>query len=293
MFDNTKYFPHSLDSYHPSQSVVSEETEPDNPVTTEMVFYPKCDELLPGDPISEATDGSEPFTPQLMIIYEDGDLNSALHYLVESVQNPFQPNAFAMVLVEEKIRNEVVDRIKSKMRPLCEFVVEHPKFQATMGKIGSLNVETIVAEPKRVAPPLVSPVLVCEATHHKLGDAPTGVVTFHSFRNNLEAIKICQRETLSFKSVCCWDETMNGTYDIVAALKCPHFFINCCNVTLAPIIGKLKAKENWVAIAGGLHYETVTIYEQAKVIVFPIGDAIVASPVSPAKEEEPISFLDA
>lgn len=109
MFDTTKYFPRSVDSEHPSQSEHNESLSQDHVVTYDMVHNPEG--RSPDHSVIEMTSEADRHighdvtsSPQLMIIFEEGDINSALHFIIESVHNPFASNAVAMVLVEEKIR---------------------------------------------------------------------------------------------------------------------------------------------------------------------------------------------
>lgn len=309
MYDGTKYFARSLDSYHPSQSEVSAETEPDNPIKYGMVFNPTCDEELTDSAETSVLGESEgtgsqtskenaeaekltrkiPYEPQIMIIYEAGDIHSALHCLIDSAQNPFERNAIAMVFIEEKIIDEVVQKILSKLKPLSDLATQHQNFWDSVEYIKTSELKTVTVSDDGER---TFPVFVYDVTHEKLGNEQTGVITLHSFTKNEEVIDKYQMETLPFKSVCLWNETLDGVYEIVAALKCPHFYINCCNANLDPIQNSLNAGKNDVVFEDGFHYETITIYTLFKLIVFPIGDAIVAKPSAAAKEVEPISFLE-
>ncbi|XP_016963327.1 uncharacterized protein LOC108033498 [Drosophila biarmipes] len=288
MFDTTKYFPRSVDSEHPSQSESTELAPLDNPVKYDMVHN------LEGNSVYSSKEDTEGIqaaaeapssTPQLMIIFEDGDINSALHFLIESVHNPFAPNAVAMVLVEERMREDIINRILPRLHPLSEFVAEHPNYLASLEKCESYN-------HTEVAPPLASPIFVCECNHDVLGNYPTGVITFYTFRNNREAIDICQRETLNFASVSIWNETLEGSYDLVVALNSSNFFLNCSNVNLSPISKHFEAERNHVVIENAFHYETICIYEKFKIIVFPIGELILAGTEDSKEEQSPISFLE-
>ncbi|XP_017032582.1 uncharacterized protein [Drosophila kikkawai] len=307
MFDVTKYFPRSIDSEHPSQSGASEPTPPDNPITHEMVHNLTDDALnidaedVPDDPTGsirslcpteQESPRSSSSAPQLMIIYEDGDINSALHFLIESAHNPFKPNIVAMVLVEEKLREEIVRRILPKLQPLNEVVTEHPSFLESLEKAKALNLELIKAADTDMAPLQSSPVFVCECTHADLGSYPTGVTTFHTFRNNLEAIEICHREALTFDSVSVWNESLDSCYEIVVALDCSHFFLNCIHVPLLPISKQLSTRQNYVAVVNGYHFETLHIYSQFKSIVFPIGELNWPSLDSEEAKPSPIFFLN-
>jgi len=299
MFDTTKYFPRSVDSEHPSQSESEDLAPLDNPVKYDMVHNLEENSPYPNFLTEEAskdkgdTQDAPTSTPQLMIIFEDGDINSALHFLIESVHNPFAPNAVAMVLVEEKIREEIVRRILPKLHPLSEFVAEHPNYLAALEKCESSNLEIIRANNTEVAPPLASPIFVCECNHNVLGNYPTGVITFYTFRNNREAIDICQRETLNFSSVSIWNETLEGSYDLVVALSSSNFFLNCSNVNLSPISQHFEADRNHVVIENAFHYETLCIYNKFKIIVFPVGELILSGTEDSKVEQSPISFLEA
>ncbi|XP_016974850.1 uncharacterized protein LOC108041434 [Drosophila rhopaloa] len=285
MFDTTKYFPRSVDSDHPSQLEPNEPTPFHIPVTYEMVHNlvgnsPDLGGIEVASGGEQDTEDGESVettaaaTPQLMIIFEEGDFNSALHFLIESVHNPSAPNAVAMVLVEEKIREEIVKRIEPRVRPPC--------------KCGASNLEEIKADTSEVAPPRV-----CKCPLKAIGgDYPTGSITFHTFRNSQEAIDICQRETLPFASVSIWNENLDWCYELVVALSSPHFFLNCTNVDLSPISRQLTAKQNYVAVENGFHFESLHIYNQFKVIVFPIGELILPKPENLQEEPEPISFLE-
>ncbi|XP_020809431.1 uncharacterized protein LOC110185088 [Drosophila serrata] len=304
MYDNTKYFPRSIDSEIPDQSEESEATETDYLVRHDMVYNLQgnaLEEDVPDVPSGSlkslgptAPDSQRPSSsePQLIIIYEEGDINSALHFLIESAHNPFRPNAVAMVLVEEKIREEVVRRILTNLQPLSELVTEHPSFLESLRKAEALNLELIKAEDTEAKPFHSYPVFVCECTHDVLGKYPTGVTTFYTFRNNQEAIDICHRQTLTFSAVSVWNESLDGCYEIAVALDCSHFFMNCFNVPLLPISKQLASPQNYVAIHNGYHFETLHIYNQFKSIVFPVGELIWPCLNDEEVEQTPISFLD-
>lgn len=298
MFDTTKYFPRSVDSEHPSQSEHNESLSQDHVVTYDMVLNPEG--RSPDHSVIEMTSEADRHighdvtsSPQLMIIFEEGDISSALHFIIESVHNPFASNAVAMVLVEEKIRGEIVERILSKLHPLSKFVAEHPSYLAALEKCHTSNFNIIRACISEVAPPMASPIFVCDCTHDKLGSYPTGVVTFHTFRNNQEAIAISQCESLAFASVSIWNETLTGCYDLVAALSSSYFFLNCANVDLSPILKPHKAQKNYVVVENGFHFETLRIYDNFKAIVFPIGGQILPDIEDHKEEHAAIFFLEA
>ncbi|KAL7743887.1 hypothetical protein ACLKA6_003114 [Drosophila palustris] len=209
-------------------------------------------------------------SPSLMIVCEDGDLNSALHHLVASLHNPFAENAVATLLIQESVREPFLDRLVEQMKPLDGQVANHPNYVRTLAKLQKLKAETIVGNPKTVSPN-ATPMLVSDLTHNYLGDGPTGVVTMHTFRTPKEATQVNLKETLAYSSVSIWNEKLASAYEVCALLKDETFMINCFNVDLTPIKPSFDANRNDVKIVKGYHYETLTINHQRKIIVFAVG----------------------
>ncbi|KAM8719683.1 hypothetical protein ACLKA7_005847 [Drosophila subpalustris] len=209
-------------------------------------------------------------SPSLMIVCEDGDLNSALHHLVASLHDPFAAHAVATLLIQESVREPFLDRLVEQLQPLDGQVANHPNYVRTLAKLQKLKAETIVGNPKTVSPN-ATPMLVSDLTHNYLGDGPTGVVTMHTFRTPKEATQVNLKETLSYSSVSIWNEKLASAYEVCALLKDDTFMVNCFNVDLTPIKPAFDANRNDVTIAKGYHYETLTINRQRKIIVFAVG----------------------
>ncbi|EDW80350.1 uncharacterized protein Dwil_GK18716 [Drosophila willistoni] len=273
-----------------------------------MIYNLDCEALRPLDEAENNLSGqsvdvqnesqeSRTYSPQLMILYETGDINSALRILIDSLHDPFNATAVATVLIEEGIRQEFEQRVIAQMRTLTDAVSEHPAYMRMLQRLKELNVNTIVAEENEMVPPMASPVLVCDCTHDVLGlgvtDGPTGAITMHTFSSTMQAIEIYQRDTVPYVSSCIWNETLEGSYELVASINCKVFFINCNKVDLSPISRSLKADDTFVVVANGFHYETLRIYEQPKVIIFPIRHQIVNKP-DEKKDDigSTISFLE-
>ncbi|XP_064538153.1 uncharacterized protein LOC135428230 [Drosophila montana] len=291
--------PAKSESSHPSQDAVR--------VTNRMVFNLKCNAdgygerpflpfYAPTPPVSEAGDTDFPdsdplskdtllfnvsdiqanievFCPQLMIIFGQGDINCALYFIIDSLHRPFQSNAFVTLLVEESIRDELVERIRVQMRPLCERVATQSSYRASVKALHDLKLELIVAAKEQVPPPLATPIVVCNGKHNQLGlgPGPTGVLCLHTFRTTNEAIEICRKDSVHFESVSIWNESVEGLYQLAVNIDCTNFFFNCCNVNLSPIIPSHAVNKIDVHIVDRFHYETLQVNDKIKIIVFPIG----------------------
>ncbi|KAH8377240.1 hypothetical protein KR093_004422 [Drosophila rubida] len=174
---------------------------------------------------------------QVMIIFEQGDINSALHFLNKSMDNPFECNTVATVLVEESIRNEFVDRVVEGMRPMALEAAAMLKFRSTLDMLETLNVETIRCNCEY---PEISPVLVFDCQHGQLAVGTTGVICVRTFTEIAEIVDICVKESLLFSTSSLWNESIEDLYQLVVSLNCPTFYFNCCDVSLEPIVKALE-----------------------------------------------------
>lgn len=208
-------------------------------------------------------------SPRLMVLCEDGDINCALHYLVESLHDPFASNSVATLLLQESILKEFEDRMKDRFEPLSSAVSDHPVFVQTLQRLEHLQARTIRGDPKKV-PSNASPVLVFDLSHRHLGKGPTGVITVHTFRTMKEAIGLQSKESLPFTSVSIWNEKLAAAYELVARFSYLIFLLNCFYVDLGPISVAFACNQNSVKIVDGYHYETLTFREKRKVIVHPV-----------------------
>ncbi|XP_020818445.1 uncharacterized protein LOC110191821 [Drosophila serrata] len=209
-------------------------------------------------------------SPRLMILCEDGDINCAIHYLVESLQDPFASNSVATLLLQESILEEFIDRMKDRLEPLSPEISAHPVFVQTLKRLKHLQARTTRGNPKTV-PLNASPVLVYDLCHRHLGKGPTGVITVHTFRTMKEAIELQSKEPLPFTSATIWNEKLAAAYELVARSNILIFLLNCFYVDLDPISLAFTMNQNSVKIADGYHYETLTFRSNRKVIVHPVG----------------------
>lgn len=172
---------------------------------------------------------------QLMIVYDGGDINCALHFLTKSLVNPFACNSVATVLVEERLRDEFVQRVEAQMRPMSPGVTYHPKFRTTLENLEKLKLETIRAKTDY---PDISPILVFDCQHSQLGDGTTGAICLHTFRSTLEVIEICGKDSRLYATTSVWNESIEDLYQLVVSLNCPTFFLiavmSSCNQSLNP-----------------------------------------------------------
>lgn len=205
-----------------------------------------------------------------MIIFEQGDINCALLHLVNSLHDPFADGAVATLLIQENIRESFLKRLKEHMVQLDPKVANHPAYVRTLAKLKELKAETIVGDPETV-PANATPMLVSDLSHNFLGDGPTGVITMHTFRTPKDSTMINQNETLVYSSVSIWNEKVASAYEVCALFKNSIFMINSYNVDLSPIKTAFNENKNEVKIVKGYHYETLTINQKRKIIIFAVG----------------------
>ncbi|XP_017150915.1 uncharacterized protein LOC108161205 [Drosophila miranda] len=321
MSDKINYFAQSIDSFKET-SLPSEPTEPDEliKITYDMVFNLKCDtsaedgehaqemdslgEIAKWTTRSTITEKQEiqkkskeklGHSPHLMIIFEDGDWNSAMHFLIESIRNPFKSNAVSTVFVEQHIRADILEHLRPELQPLQKEapLTVHPSYLSSLKVVNEMQME-FVAKVDVIDPSGNTPVLLTDCNANELGVYSDGVIMLHTFKKSENIIDICARDPTPFGSVSIWNEGMDRAFDIVAAINSPHFYFNCTNVDLSPIDQYFQAEENYALIDNGFHFEALKIYEQFKTIVFPLVHHIAPKPEANVEVEEPspISFLD-
>ncbi|KAH8263404.1 hypothetical protein KR044_008717, partial [Drosophila immigrans] len=205
---------------------------------------------------------------QAMVIFEGGDINSALHFLAKSMENPFACNSVATVLVENSLRDEFVGRVQHLMQPMRLDAWDMAKFNRTLDIIEKLNIEAIHCNCKF---PEISPLLVFNCQHGQLAHGTSGVICVRTFSTIAEIVDIFLRESLLFAACSLWNESIEDLYQLVVALNCPAFFFNCSDVNLQPVKEFLAGKKNAVCVNDGFHYESLLIEGDMKTIVFPVG----------------------
>ncbi|XP_017062516.1 uncharacterized protein LOC108102277 [Drosophila ficusphila] len=210
--------------------------------------------------------------PCMMVLFEDGDLNCALHHLVESLQDPFALDAVAVLLVQESLVEELEGRIVTLMKPLDSRVANHPCYKRTLLKISELKPKTIIGPPESVLPD-ATPMLVRDVPHKFLGVGPTGVITMHIFRTPFEATQIYRKEyPLPIASVSIWNERVSSVYEVVGLMNhFDTFKVNCFRVSMEPIKRAFELRKYSACMHQGYHYETLLINGERKIVIFPVG----------------------
>lgn len=209
-------------------------------------------------------------SPRLMILCEDGDINCALYYLLESLHDPFAANSVAVLFLQESLLSEFIDRLEDRLEPLNEQITSHPAFIHTLERLKELQPKVIMGNPRSV-PADASPRFVFDLNQRFLGEGPTGVITLHTFRTMKEAIELQAKEQVPFTSVSIWNEKLGAAYELVARLKPQIFLLNCFYVNLDPIGLPFACRVSTSKISDGYHYESLTFKEKWKVVVHPIG----------------------
>ncbi|XP_043654843.1 uncharacterized protein LOC122621151 [Drosophila teissieri] len=210
--------------------------------------------------------------PCMMVIFEDGDLNCALHHLVESLQDPFALDAVGVILVQESLVEEMEKRVQMLMKPLDARVANHPCYKRTLLKIAELRPKTIIGPADRVLPD-ATPMLVRDIPQKFLGEGPTGIITMHIFRTPYEATQIYRKEyPLPIASVSIWNERVSSVYDVIGMMNLLDTFkVNCFTVDMEPIKRAFELRKYSACVHRGYHYETLPMNGERKIIIYPVG----------------------
>ncbi|XP_016949849.1 uncharacterized protein LOC108024442 [Drosophila biarmipes] len=213
--------------------------------------------------------------PCMMVLFEEGDLNCALHHLVESLQDPFALDAVAVLLVQESLVEELEARVLTLVKPLDSRVANHPCYKRTLLKIAELKPKTVVGPPSTVLSDAM-PMLVRDIPHKFLGEGPTGIITMHVFRTPFEATRIYRKEyPLPIASVSIWNERVSHVFEIVGMMNVLDTFkINCFRVNMEPIKRAFELRKFSACMHRGYHYETLQINGERKIVIFPVGTII-------------------
>ncbi|XP_017034957.1 uncharacterized protein [Drosophila kikkawai] len=212
-------------------------------------------------------------SPQLMIVFADGDLHSARQQLLQSLQNPFAGESVATLLLQESVADQFVGLVAEDLRPLANDVAKHPSYVKTLAKIDQLKAK--VVRGKNLKAGEESPLLVYDCVHSYLGDGTTtitGVVTLHIFRTAKEAGELAKRDPLPYGQVSLWNEKLASAYELIPRLPGNVVALNCFNPDLSPIKASFDADRNDVALVKNYHYESLALGNgQRRIIVFPVG----------------------
>lgn len=242
----------------------------------------------------ESSDGGDGVTsPQLMIIYAEGDLNCAMYYMMDSIYEPFGQHAISTVFVEECIRDEFVDRLVDKLHELDIATFTHPHYQSTLKMLDKLCVKIITKPWVNTPRGFITPIIVCDFPQSELGPGTSGVVSLHTFQNNQQIIDMMLKDPQAYVSTSIWNELIEDLYQLVVGIKsCKVFNFNCNNVKMEHISHYLNLKENAAIVQNGYHYEIIQIDDVLKTVVFPVGAHAFKAVEKTEIDIPPISFLN-
>ncbi|KAH8265013.1 hypothetical protein KR038_003685 [Drosophila bunnanda] len=231
---------------------------------SDITLAPLTPQTIPGD--------GKWLSPQLMIVFADGDLHSARQQLLQSLQNPFAAGSVATLLVQESVADQFMGLVAQDLRTLASEVAKHPRYAKTLAKIDQLKAKVVRGQNLKAGEE--SPLLVYDCVHSYLGDGTTttGVVTLHIFRTAKEAGELAKRDPLPYGQVSLWNEKLSSAYELIPRLPGNVVALNCFNPDLSPIKASFDADRNDVALVKNYHYESLSLGNgQRKIIVFPVG----------------------
>ncbi|KAH8310791.1 hypothetical protein KR044_003025, partial [Drosophila immigrans] len=206
---------------------------------------------------------------RFMFIFENGDLNLAAHHLAERMHEPFHPFPFASVAVHNSVKDEFIERLRSRFHQVKPHVAMHPNFERSLSELKEGGVSYVVAAEEN-APPFASPILVTDkVTHLFFSSSPSGTVTLKGFNTIAEAHVIFASETPPFSAVHIFDESITSVYALAAVLHCVQFYVNCLDVCTMPILPYYGMRQHRALLNDGYHYETLEMGGVWKIIVFP------------------------
>lgn len=311
------YTAFSLPSYISADEVTIPEVEPIKPITTAMVKELKRSLTMPfnaptpsmsvADGLEheelrlskttiniESSDGGDGVTsPQLMIVYAEGDLDCAMYYMMDSIYEPFGQHAISTVFVEECIRDEFVDRLVDKLHELDMETYSHPHYQSTLKMLDKLCVKIITKPWLNTPRGFITPIIVCDVPQSELGAGTSGILSLHTFRNNQQIVDMMLKDPQPYVSTSIWNELVEDLYQLVIGIKsCKVFYFNCNNVNMEHISHFLNPKENAAIVQNGYHYEIIQIDDILKSVVFPVGAHAFNAVEKTEIDIPPISFLN-
>lgn len=245
---------------------------PENFVTSDLVYHQRCDK--PKTFLS-IPDTIEPLQHvRYMFVFEHGDIALAAHYLAERMHEPFEPIPIGCVAVHQSVRDEFVERVRSKFHQLKPSVALHPHFERSLQELKTGGVNYVVADEAN-APPYASPILVTDNISHLFfSKRPSGVVILHSFDTIADAQLAFLRETLFIDEVLIFDESITNVYELAPKIRCAVYFVNCFDICLLPILRYLVSQQACSMMHNGYHFECIEFDNKWTVIVFPYSTTI-------------------
>ncbi|EDV34886.1 uncharacterized protein Dana_GF19861 [Drosophila ananassae] len=216
--------------------------------------------------------------PQLFIIFASGDINQATDAIVKDLSHPIGSGLIASVLIEEYIRDDMIKKIRTNLKPMDERLQLHPNYLKSVKLIDRMNCSTIHIEEFEEEDTKKqyghrkkgSPIVVLDFPQYYFGKSPTAITTLSTFRNLDELFKLYKRERLSFESVSVWSSKLSQCFDVVTRIpQGVNWTFNCKNIsTKSPLQVTLPNSE--VSIMQNIHFETLSTPGNVKTIAFPI-----------------------
>ncbi|XP_068156485.1 uncharacterized protein [Drosophila tropicalis] len=220
---------------------------------------------------------------RFMVVCENGDLNTAAYCLANIMQEPFEDFPMASVAVHESVRDDFIERVRIRFKQLKPHVVFHPNFERNYNLLKCDGSVKYVVANDEDAPACASPVLVTEGvTHIYFPSGATGMTTLHTFETIPEVGLIFGKETPPFDSISIFDEGIISVYELAPRVKCVKFFVNCIDVSLVPIMEYYSSNTPHVVYKNGYHYETLSMNETWRIIVYPYLASIIRPCCCPA-----------
>ncbi|XP_016949747.1 uncharacterized protein LOC108024355 [Drosophila biarmipes] len=237
-------------------------------ITSDMVLTPQSSPKEGQAKVEAIPSAPKWRSPQLLIVFEDGDLHSARQQLLHSLQNPFAEGSVATLLLQESIAEQFVGLVARDLRTLPQEVAKNPTYISTLAKIDQLKAKVVRGESLKAGE---SPILVYDCVHSYLGGGATGVVTLHTFRTAKEAGELAKRDPLPYGQVSLWNEKLACAYELIPRLPADVVAINCFSPDLSPIRDSFKGNRNEVLLEKNYHYESLVVSGKRRIVVFPVG----------------------
>ncbi|KAH8265487.1 hypothetical protein KR038_009024 [Drosophila bunnanda] len=214
---------------------------------------------------------------RFMCVGKNGDLNTAAYCLAELMHEPFQPFPMATVAVHQSIRDDFIERLRSRFRQVKPHVANHPNYERSLAELryGMRPYKYVLADVAD-APACASPILVTgNDTHLIFPSGASGATTLHTFQAIRDVALIFSKETPPFDAVYFFDESVVDVYVLAPLIKCVQFFVNCMDACLVEIMPHYMDHNPMAIYKRGYHYETLQMQNEWKIIVFPYSSAIL------------------
>ncbi|KAH8401862.1 hypothetical protein KR009_008270 [Drosophila setifemur] len=217
-------------------------------------------------------------SPQLMVLFESGDVNQVTEAIVNDLVHPIGSEMIACVLVEESIRDEVIKKIRGSLKPMDERLQHHPNYLKSVRLIDRMNCQTIHLEEYDESDTKKcygrrqsgSPIVVLDFPQYFFGDKPTSIITMSTFRSLNEVVKLYKREGVFFDSVSVWSSKLAQCFDLMTRI--PQVSQWCFNIRPQSFKYPQLPPQPFsnVTIIQRHHHETHVIGGKVKTITFPI-----------------------